>query len=72
MDAAGPGGGDAGTDAAGELRPRAGREGGGLLVPYLDEPDLVLVLAQRFDDAVHPVAGNAEYGVDAPFEHRFY
>src|SRR5262249_43188533 len=37
-----------------------------LLVADLDEPDLVLILAQGLEDAVDPVAGQAEDGIHAP------
>ena len=43
VNAAGAGGGQADAEAAGVLGVAAGGEGGGLLVPHLDEPQLVLV-----------------------------
>ena len=52
----GPGGGEAHAEPAGVLGVAAGHEGRGLLVPHLDEADLVLARAQRLHDAVDAVA----------------
>ncbi|HEX3943765.1 MAG TPA: hypothetical protein VHW69_06740 [Rhizomicrobium sp.] len=71
VDAAGSGGRDARADFAGEFCPGASHEGGRFFVPRLNESDALLILAQRFDDAVHAVARNAEDGVDAPVKHGF-
>src|SRR5262249_21378112 len=38
---------------------------------HLDEADVILAQAERFDDAVYAVAGEAKYGVDAPFDQCF-
>ena len=57
---AGAGGGDADAEPAGPLGIGAGREGGGFLVPDLDEADLVLPRAERLEDAVDSVAGESE------------
>ncbi len=67
VDRAGPGGGGADADAPGELGVAHGLEGGHLLVAALDEPRLVVGLAEGGDDAVDAVAGVAEYLFDAPF-----
>ena len=66
VDAAGAGGGEADAEPAGVLGVAAGHERRRLLVPHLDEADLVLALAQRLHDAVDAVAGQAEDDVDAP------
>src|SRR5690349_17909306 len=44
----------------------AGHEGRGLLVANLNEPDLLLTLAEGFDDSIDAVAGNSEYDFHAP------
>ena len=66
VDAARAGGCDADAEATGKFGVAAGGEGRRLLVPYLDKADLVLALAEGFDDAVDAIAGNAEDGIDAP------
>ena len=68
VDAARPGRGQADAQPAGVLGVAAGGERGGLLVPHLDEADLVLVRAQRLEDAVDAVAGEAEDRVHAPVD----
>ncbi len=68
VDAARPGGGHADAEPAGVLGIAAGGEGGGFLVAHLDELDLVLVRAQRLEDAVDAVAGEAEDRLDAPVD----
>lgn len=72
MDAAGTGGSEADPEFAGELGPRAGHEGGGFLVPDLDEADAVLTLAERFHDAVDAIARDAEDHFDSPIEQAFH
>ena len=67
----GPGGGQADAQLAGVLGVGAGHEGRRLLVPHLDEADLVLALAQRLHDAVDAVAGEAEDHLHAPVHDRF-
>ena len=71
MNAAGAGGGQADAEPAGVLGVGAGHEGRGLLVPHLDEADLVLARAQRLHDAVDAVAGKSEDHVDAPVQNGF-
>src|SRR5207248_4572598 len=66
VDAAGPRGRDADAEPAGEFRVAAGGEGCGLLMPHLDKANAVLAFAERLDNAVDAVAGDAEHGVDAP------
>ena len=66
--APGPAGGEADAEPAGELGVAAGGERGRLLVPALDEADLVLVLAQGLEDPVDPVAGQAEGRIHAPVD----
>ena len=72
VDAAGAGGRQADAQPPGELGVAAGHERGGLLVPHLDEADLVLVRAQRLHDAVDAVAGQAEDSVDSPVDEALY
>ena len=57
------------TDAEtpGKLGIAAGREGGGLFVPHLDQLDMVLPPAQGLKNAVDPVTGKTEDRVDFPF-----
>src|SRR5438105_4540952 len=57
MDRSGPGRGQADADLARPLGVRAGHEGGLLLVPYLDEVELVPVAVEGADDRVDPVPG---------------
>src|ERR671930_447062 len=57
--------GQADADLARPLGVRAGHEGGLLLVPNLDELQLVLVALERADDCVDPVAGIAVDPLDA-------
>jgi len=66
VDPAGPGSGETDTEPARVLGPAARHEGGGLLVPDVDETDPRAVLPQRFHDPVDPVARQTEYRVDAP------
>src|SRR5437764_7211378 len=66
VNAAGPRGRDADAEPAGEFRVAAGGEGRGLLVPHLDKANAVLAFAERLDNAVDAITGDAEYGVDAP------
>ena len=68
VDAARARGRQAHAQASGELGVAAGHERGGFFVPHMDETDLVLVRAQRFHDAVDPVAGESEDGVDTPVD----
>ena len=68
VDGPGPAGGEADAQPPGELGVAAGGEGRRLLVPALDEADLVLVLAQGLEDPVDPVAGQAEGRVHAPVD----
>ena len=72
MDAAGSGSGDAGSQASSELGPGARHKGRRFLMAHLDEANLVLPLAQRFDDAVDAIAGYSEDRVDAPIEHGLH
>ena len=58
-------------ELARELGPGAGHEGGRFFMPNLNEADLVLMLAQSFDDAVDAIAGYSEDGIDAPVEQSF-
>ena len=60
VDAARARGRQADAEAAGVLGVAARGERRRLLVPHLDEADLVLVRAQRLEDAVDAVAGKAE------------
>src|SRR6185437_9249932 len=71
VDAAGARGGEADAEPAGPLRIGAGVECGSFLVADLDEANLVLVGAQRLDDAVDAVTWNAEHRVDAPVDQGF-
>jgi len=71
MDATGAGSGDAAAEPAGEFGIAASGERRRLLVAHLDEADPVLVFAEGFDDAVDPIAGDAEHGVDAPIHDGF-
>src|SRR6185295_12961318 len=59
---------EADTQAAGVLGVAAGHERGRLFVTDLDEADAILALAQRFHDAVDPVAWQAEHHADVPIE----
>ena len=63
-----PRGGHAHPDLAGELGVPARHERRHLLMAGLDEPQLVLVAAQRAEDPVDPVAGEAVDGVDPPLD----
>ena len=60
MDRARPGGREADPEFAGEFGVRAGHERGQLLMPRLDELDLVAGPGERPDQAVDAVAGVAE------------
>jgi len=71
VNAAGPRGGKAHAEPAGELGVTARHEGGGLFVADLYEADLVLARAQRLHDAVDAVAGQAEHNIHAPIDKRF-
>ena len=53
-------------DLAGELRVRAGRERGDLLVAHLHELDLVAEVVEGAQDAVDAVARVAVDALDAP------
>jgi hypothetical protein len=55
--AAGAAGGHAHAQPAGELCVPAGGERGRLLVPHLDEAELVLAVAQRLEEPVDPSPG---------------
>ena len=70
MDAARPGSGQTNAQLAGVLCVGAGHERSGLFVAHLDEPDLLLALAQRFDDAVDAVARKTEDDLYAPVVER--
>jgi hypothetical protein len=70
VDSARTGGRDADSELAGELGVAAGGEGRDFLVARLDEADPVLAFAQRFENAVDPVAGNPENRIDAPLDKR--
>lgn len=59
------------TQSACELRIAARHERRRFFVPDLDETDLVLPLAKRFDDPVHAVSGKAEYRIDTPVNQLF-
>ena len=68
MDGTGPAGREADAEPPRELRVAARGECGRLLVATLDEPDLVAILAEGFEDAVDPVAGQSEGGIHTPSE----
>src|SRR6185437_11799712 len=73
MHRARPRGREADAEAAGELGVAASRQGSGLLVPRMDVADAILRLAQRLDEAVDAVAGQAEDRIHAPIEQvRYY
>ena len=36
-------------------------------MPYLNEAEFVLMGAQRLEKAIHPIPGETEDGVNAPF-----
>src|SRR5204862_2130640 len=71
VDRSGPRGGEADADLPGPLRVRARHEGGLLLVPHLDELQLVLVALERADDRVDPVAGIAVDAFDTVLDEPF-
>src|SRR4051812_4366866 len=71
MDAAGSASCDADTELSGELCIATRHESRGLFVACLDEPDLVLMSAERFDDPVDAVARDAEDGINAPIDESF-
>ena len=71
MDAARAGGRQADPDPVGGFRVAGGHEGGGLLVVDEHEADLVRVASQALHEAVDPVAGQPEDGVDAFFHEGF-
>lgn len=71
MDGAGAGSGDANADFACEFRPGASHKGRGFFVPYLNEPNFVLIFAKRFDNAIHSVAGYSEDCIDVPVDESF-
>ena len=52
------------------LRVPRGHEGGRLFVAYRDEADLILALAQRFDDRVDAVPDDAEDELNIPSNQR--
>src|SRR6185437_12372856 len=56
------------ADSAGKFGVSACHERRGLLMPGLDEADMLLALAQRFHDAVDSIAGNSEDCVHTPFD----
>src|SRR5690606_16240384 len=66
MDAARPRSGQAAAELAGVLRVAAGHKRRRLFVPHLNETYFVLLLAQRFHDAVDAVARDAEDHFHAP------
>lgn len=55
---------------AGRFGVGAGHEGGGFLVPHLQEADAVLTHAQRLHDAVNAVARQAEHHLHLPVYER--
>ena len=67
MDRAGPGGGIAKADLAGEFGVSRRHEGGHLLVPDLDVLQIVFGLLQRHVQAADAVAGIAIDALKAPF-----
>jgi hypothetical protein len=40
-------------------------------MPHLDEADFVLIFAERFDNAIHAIAGNSEDRIDIPVDKSF-
>ena len=68
VNAAGPRGGDADAEPARPFRIGAGGESGRLFVADLDKADIVLAAAQRLDNAVDPVARNAEHDSHTPVD----
>jgi hypothetical protein len=55
-----------------ELGVSAGHEGGGFLVPDMNEPYPFFLLAESLEDSVDAIAGQAEYRVDTPCEEPFH
>ena len=72
MNAAGAGGRQANTQASGELCVGTGHKGGGFFMPYVDETDPVLGLAERFHDAVDAIAGQPKDRIHTPCKQSFH
>ena len=71
MHAAGARGRAADADSSGVFGVAAGSKGGRLFVPNLNELQLVLVCAQRFEEAVDTIPGIPEDGIHTPFDQPF-
>ncbi len=66
VDGAGPGGGQAYADIAGEFGVTARHKGRHLLMPHLDEIELVASAVERPDEPVDPVTGKSKDALYAP------
>jgi hypothetical protein len=72
MDGAGACGSQAYAEAPGVLGKAGGHEGRGLFVPHADIANLVLALAQCFDDRIDAIADDAERVGRAPGDQGFH
>src|SRR4051812_30720882 len=68
VNAAGTGGCNAYAQPSGEFRIAARGERSGFLVANLNEPQLLLIFAQRLEDAIDSVAGEPKDGVHSPID----
>src|SRR6185312_10575207 len=68
---AGPRGRKAHSELSGEFGISTGVERRRLLVPHLDEPDLLALQPQRLDHAVDAVSRYAEDRIDTPLDEGF-
>jgi hypothetical protein len=68
MDTARSGRGEANAESAGVFRVAAGRKRSRLLMPHLDEPDLVLMSSECFEDAVYAIARQSKNSVYTPID----
>ena len=71
MNAARTGSAQTNTQLARVFGVAAGHEGGGLFMADLDKANLLLVLPQRFHDAIDAIAGQAENDFHAPVDKSF-
>src|SRR5690348_889741 len=68
MDASRTGGGHANSKLSGIFRIRTSHEGGRLLMPNLNKPDLLFARAQGFHDSVNSITRQAKNHFNAPVQ----